>query len=229
MSRIWLGLDTPSLLTLSEGRQLRPATAQAWQRLQLAAREDGLEIAIASAYRDFDRQCLIWNAKFTGSRPVLDAQECPLEMGSLSDEQKVWAILRWSALPGTSRHHWGTDLDIYAPSLLPPGRSLQLTCAEYAPDGYFAPLSAWLDAHLTEFGFVRPYRHGREHNPGAVADEPWHISFETEARRFEQQMNYADLQAAITQSDIAGKAAVLTCLPAIWQGLNPANVPQETP
>ncbi|WP_409422523.1 M15 family metallopeptidase [Pseudaeromonas sp. ZJS20] len=227
MDSTWLGLDSAALLTLPDGRQLRPATAAAWQRLQQAARAEGLEIAIASAYRDFARQCQIWNAKFDGRRPVLDEQERPLDMGSLSDEQKVWAILRWSALPGTSRHHWGTDLDIYAPALLPPGQTLQLTCAEYAPEGYFAPLTAWLDNHLAEFGFDRPYRHGRNQNPGAVTDEPWHISFLAEAGEFERQMNYAALQAAIAQSDIAGKAAVLACLPAIWQALCPP--PKEIP
>ncbi|MCD8547586.1 MAG: M15 family metallopeptidase [Aeromonadaceae bacterium] len=227
MDQLWLGLDDSALLTLADGRQLRPATAAAWQALQQAARAEGLEIAIASAYRNFDRQCQIWNAKFDGRRPVLDEAERPLDLRELSDEQKVWAILRWSALPGTSRHHWGTDLDIYAPALLPPGQTLQLTCAEYAPDGYFAPLTSWLDHHLAEFGFERPYRHGRADNPGGVADEPWHISFLAEARRFEQQMNYPALQAAIMASNLAGKTAVLACLPAIWQGLHPTT-PQET-
>ena len=50
MDSTWLGLDGAALLTLPDGRQLRPATAAAWQRLQQAARAEGLEIAIASAY-----------------------------------------------------------------------------------------------------------------------------------------------------------------------------------
>lgn len=79
------------------------------------------------------------------------------------------AILRWSALPGASRHHWDTDLDIFDPDLLPPGAQLQLTPEEYLPGGCFASLTRWLDRHLGEYGFYRPYARDR----GGVAVEAW--------------------------------------------------------
>jgi len=52
------------------------------------------------------RQAEIWNAKAAGLRPVLDANEQPIDTGTLSERELVFAILRWSALPGASRHHW---------------------------------------------------------------------------------------------------------------------------
>ncbi|OUJ58170.1 hypothetical protein BTO03_18865, partial [Vibrio parahaemolyticus] len=44
--------------------------------------------------------CLIWNGKFEGELPILDSNSLPLNKAALSDEEKLKAILRWSALPG---------------------------------------------------------------------------------------------------------------------------------
>ena len=77
-----------------------------------AADTAGFQLEIASGFRDFSRQLLIWNNKFSGQRTMLDSHSQPLDPSRLSDEEKLFAILRWSALPGTSRHHWGTDFDI---------------------------------------------------------------------------------------------------------------------
>ena len=54
-------------------------------------------------------------------RPLLDANNQPLDALQLGETERLHAILHWSALPGTSRHHWGTDLDIYDPDCLPAG------------------------------------------------------------------------------------------------------------
>ena len=78
-----------------------------WSALQLASVEAGFDLAIVSAYRSFERQLLIWNEKVEGKRPLLDANGQILDAGGLDDKSLVFAILRWSALPGGSRHHWG--------------------------------------------------------------------------------------------------------------------------
>ncbi|MFB0953911.1 MAG: D-alanyl-D-alanine carboxypeptidase family protein, partial [Aeromonadaceae bacterium] len=69
--------------------------------MQQAARADGLDLALASSYRSFARQQLIWDEKFQGRRPVLDAQSQPLDIRTWGDLARIQAILRWSALPGT--------------------------------------------------------------------------------------------------------------------------------
>ena len=135
------------------------AAAAGGQRLpamQQAAREAGFDLQPASTFRDFDRQLAIWNGKFCGQRPVLDKDSRPIDVAPLSAAERCEAILRWSALPGASRHHWGSDLDVYDPSLLPEGQKLQLEPWEYEEGGYFAPLNQWLTAHMAEFGFYRP-------------------------------------------------------------------------
>ena len=110
-----LGLDESHLVQLPDSaHRLLPTTAQAFCLMQQAAHADGLDLALASRYRSFARQQIIWDEKFNGQRPVLDAQSHPLDIHTLNDQARILAILRWSALPGTSRHHWGSDMDIYA-------------------------------------------------------------------------------------------------------------------
>ena len=77
------------------------------------AAQAGFDLRILSGFRGFDRQRSIWNRKAGGELAVLDSGAAPLDIGRLSEEELVYAILRWSALPGASRHHWGTDIDVY--------------------------------------------------------------------------------------------------------------------
>jgi hypothetical protein len=75
----------------------------------------------------------------------------------LTPAERVAAILWWSALPGTSRHHWGTDFDVLDAAAMPAGYKLQVIPAEYLEGGPFHRLTTWLDAHMGAFGFFRPY------------------------------------------------------------------------
>jgi LAS superfamily LD-carboxypeptidase LdcB len=209
-----LGLDESHLIQLADSpHRLHPGAAHAFIAMQVAARSDGLELALASSYRSFARQLAIWNDKFTGQRPVLDARSQPLDIATLDEEARIHAILRWSALPGTSRHHWGTDMDLYAPRLLPAGQSLQLEPWEYAADGYFAELSRWLDRNMEQFGFYRPFAQ----DVGGIAIEPWHLSHRAESQPMAKLLTCSALAECLQQSAIAGKACILAQLPALWQ------------
>ena len=81
--------------------------------LRSAAANEGFDLRICSGFRSFQRQRLIWNEKLSGLRPIFDNEGKPVILDQLSDWQKLQAVLRWSALPGSSRHHWGTDFDVY--------------------------------------------------------------------------------------------------------------------
>lgn len=148
------------------------------------AYEQGFELRIASAYRSFYKQFKIFDDKFKGKRPVLDENEQPIDISFLSDEQKVLEIIRFSAIPGFSRHHFGTDFDVYASNLLPEGKELELTAREYARGNYFYPLGQYLANNLQKFGFSRPFN-----GKGTVAFEPWHISFTKKADVFTKAFN----------------------------------------
>jgi LAS superfamily LD-carboxypeptidase LdcB len=138
-----------------------------------AALAAGIDLVAVSSFRDFDRQLAIWNAKFRGERPVLDRASRPLDVLALAPAARVDAILWWSALPGASRHHWGSDCDVIDRAALPAGTAPQLVPAEFAAGGPFARLDAWLGEHMHRYGFFRPYVSDR----GGVSPEPWHLSY----------------------------------------------------
>lgn len=143
------------------------------------------------------------------SAPLLDADNQPLDALQLSDTERLHAILRWSALPGTSRHHWGTDLDIYDPDCLPAGTKLALEPWEYEAGGWFSDLGDWLTDHMNDFGFFLPYARPVGSGSG-VAYEPWHISFALESR--EQRLDPDALALCLQQADIEGKSTILAHL-----------------
>ncbi|WP_076920104.1 M15 family metallopeptidase [Pseudoalteromonas sp. SK18] len=181
--------------------------------LQSAAASAGFDLCIASSFRDFNRQSAIWNAKFSNKRVVLNKAQQAIELNSLSDIEKCTAIMLYSALPGASRHHLGTDLDIFDKSAVSDDYELQLTPDEYQHGGPFAELSQWLDTHLAEFGFYRPY----QHDLGGVAPELWHISHIAQSEQLMSHLSLEVLHNCIKESDLLGKDAILTHLPALYE------------
>ena len=189
-----LGLTEDGLAPGGPAR-LRPEVAAAFGCLAAAAQEAGFDLAVASAFRGFDRQLRIWNRKACGELPVRDDQDCLVPMESLAPPQQLDCILRFSALPGASRHHWGTDLDVYDRSAMPENYRLQLTPSEVAPGGIFGALHDWLDERIatgSSFGFYRPYDVDR----GGVAVERWHLSYAPLAWDLEAQLTAALLRRA---------------------------------
>lgn len=169
---------------VAPGRLLLADAAEALHALAADAAEAGFQLAVASAFRSFNRQLAIWNAKARGERPVHDDRGQTIDLSTLPIDQRIEAILRYSALPGASRHHWGTDLDIYDAAAVSAGYEVQLSPSEVAPGGPFAALHRWLDQRIAagaSYGFYRPYDRDR----GGVAPERWHLSYAPLAERCE--------------------------------------------
>lgn len=171
-----IGLDDSHLVTLPDGHRLQADVARVFEALQKDARQAGFDLAIASSYRSFDRQLAIWNGKASGARPVYDDRDAEVSFGGLSLTEQLHAILRFSAIPGTSRHHWGTDLDVYDAGAVAPDYQVRLSVQEVEAGGLFDPLHRWLDERIAAgeaHGFYRPYNKDR----GGVAPERWHLSY----------------------------------------------------
>ncbi len=179
--------------------------------LKQAADSAGFNLNIASGFRSFDRQLAIWNRKMSGEAPILDEQSSPLDIELLNDDQKVRAILRWSALPGASRHHWGTDFDIFDRSSLPENTTLKLEPWEYLQAHQHA-FYLWLNDNLHKFGFFFPYQ---ETSTG-VAFEPWHISHIKCSRYCLEALNCELLATQLEAAPILGKESVQQYLPEIY-------------
>ena len=190
---------------LSDKHALQAEVVNAFLQLQQAAKQAGFNLQPASTYRDFERQKMIWNAKFNGERKVHDDNGCALDLTCLDDWQKCQAILRWSAVPGASRHHWGTDIDIFDPDLLPEGQKLMLEPWEYQTGGYFQRLTNWLLVNAEQFGFYFPFMedHGKQ-----IGLEPWHISYFPIAEQYERLLSPEILQIAWESEDVAGECSL---------------------
>ena len=180
-------------------------------RAQLA----GFALAVVSGYRSYERQLAIFNAKAQGRRAVMDDHGKVLPIDVLAPAQRLHAILRFSALPGTSRHHWGTDFDIIDRAAVPPHYTPQLEPREYSGNGPFAPLASWLAERIAADdaeGFFRPY----DIDCGGVAPEPWHLSYRpaTDGLRALQsaEVLVALWRGEISSSGASGKGETLALL-----------------
>jgi LAS superfamily LD-carboxypeptidase LdcB len=189
----------------------RDALAQA-RAMQTSARGAGIELAIVSSFRAFERQVLIWNAKYTGERPLIGRNGALLDHATLSEAALIDAILLWSALPGASRHHWGTDLDVIDRAAVAADYRPQLVPAEFSAGGPFARLDAWLGANMQSFGFFRPYTTDR----GGVQPEPWHLSYAPLAQAALGALTPQVLAEALAGSGMHGREAVLARLSEIY-------------
>lgn len=189
--------------------QLQAEVAAAYARMCEAAADQGVVIAIASAFRSFDRQLGIWNRKFNGEAPIYSDRGELLQTEQLSTGERIDAILTWSALPGASRHHWGTDLDLYDPRPFNnTDNKLQLIAGEYAEGGPCYDVACWLQRHAHEYGFFLPYARYQ----GGVAAEPWHVSYRVLAEAARNNLSTATLASALTAADIQGKRCILARL-----------------
>jgi LAS superfamily LD-carboxypeptidase LdcB len=198
---------------LAPGVRLHADAIEAVGALREACARAGHDLAIVSSFRDFARQCGIWNRKFRGEQAVFDRAGRPVDVAALSGPERVRAILVWSALPGASRHHWGTDFDVCDRAAVPPDYRPELTVSEYTGSGPFVRLNEWLAANLGNHGFFRPYRTDR----GGVSPEPWHLSYAPLAGPALRALTLEVLREAIEQSEIEGREHVLAQLPEIHE------------
>lgn len=162
-----------------------------------SAKEAGFELALSSSFRSFEMQKTIWNAKVQGLRPVLDSNSIPVDISTKTKEELLFLIMRWSAIPGGSRHHWGTDIDVFDQMKKPADYKIQLIPEEYSEGGLFYESTLWLNENMEEFGFFRPYYK----DCGGIAPEPWHLSFKPLSERFLHQFDFEAFCQHLDQSD----------------------------
>jgi LAS superfamily LD-carboxypeptidase LdcB len=190
-----------------------PAAVTAFLAMRTAASTDGFDLQPFSTFRDFGTQCRIWNKKCTGAKPLYDEAGQVRDRSSMSDHDIVRYILNWSAVPGGSRHHWGSEIDVVDGNAMPAGYKVQLLPSEVNPGGIFHPLHTWLDANIETFGFFRPYAAFR----GGMFAEPWHLSYRPVSEPALRDFRLDTLSAAIRDAVLEKKSVLLEMLPEIFK------------
>ena len=169
----------------SEGEQrLRKEVVVAFLKMADSAAKEGVFLRVVSGIRNFDRQKRIWEAKWTGERKVEGRN---LAKSRLNAEQNALLIMKYSSMPGTSRHHWGTDLDINS-----------------VDDAYFKTKEGcgvyeWLKTHAAHFGFCQVYSSKVDGQRTGYEEEKWHWSYLPLSSPF-----LAKYRAEFSNSDIRG-------------------------
>ncbi len=169
--------------------------------LKKNAFSEGFDLKIASSFRSFSRQEEIWNKKIKGETPILDKNHRPIDPSGLSPRDLIFAILKWSAIPGTSRHHWGTDFDFFDGNALSENYKVQLIADEYLENGIFHPLHLWLKENASKFGFYFPYNE----DLGGIGPEPWHISYFPKANYYQMKFKMDLYLKNLEDSSFKGK------------------------
>ena len=170
--------------------RLEVNTYKAFKKMEAAARRDGIYLKIVSAYRGFERQKLIWNNKY----------EKFTNDFSLEPEKAISEIIRFTTVPGTSRHHWGTDIDIIDGNF--PDEENVLVSEKFEKDGLFYKVKNWLDNNSKNFGFYLTYTNDK--NRKGFEFEPWHYSYKPVSVKYYRALIKTDLKKIIKSLDING-------------------------
>ena len=162
---------------------LRKETYVAFIRMHDAALQSGIKLIIISATRNFNSQKYIWEGKWTGRTPV-DGKNLAETVSDPVERARI--ILRFSSMPGTSRHHWGTDIDL---------NSLN---NKYFSTGEGKNTYIWLTENASDYGFCQTYTPKNSTRPTGYEEEKWHWSYLPLARsfldRYSQKVSYDDLK-----------------------------------
>jgi LAS superfamily LD-carboxypeptidase LdcB len=154
--------EVPLEICDEAGHYLHLDALKAWIDLNDAAKKAGIQLQIVSSTRNFERQKRIWENKWNG---VTLTNGVNLSIVDYPSIERSTRILKYSAMPGSSRHHWGTDLDIN--SVEP----------EYfdTPEGI--KVYDWLNVHAENFGFAQPYTAKGMKRRFGYEEEKWHWSY----------------------------------------------------
>jgi LAS superfamily LD-carboxypeptidase LdcB len=144
---------------------LRKEVLQKFDQMYAAALKDGIKLVIISGTRSFNHQKYIWDRKWAKNI---------LKMDSIST---VKEIMKYSSMPSTSRHHWGTDIDL---------NSLENS---YFEKGEGKKIFDWLVANAFKYGFHMTYDNQEETKRTGYKMEKWHWSYMPISKQFLIQFN----------------------------------------
>ncbi|UZO82583.1 M15 family metallopeptidase [Aquimarina sp. ERC-38] len=196
---------------------LHPKAAEAFEQMKKAAKKEGILISIASGHRSYKRQQEIWDAKYRR-----------FTKNGLTPTEAVTKIVEYSTIPGTSRHHWGTDIDLIdAKPKQPEGL---LLAENYEPNGVFCKLKEWMDQHAATFGYFLVYTNKTDRK--GFKYEPWHYSYAPVSVPLLAQYKKIALDELIRSSSIKGKEAFTTEFIASYRNnnlldINPILLPDQ--
>ena len=180
-----IGKGRPQLY--GKGYRLQKKAYQAFLEMNYEARKHGMNIRVVSSYRSFNHQNLIWTRKYKRYR----AQK-------FSSQGAVQRNIRYTAIPGSSRHHWGTEIDVVNGSIKT--SRYPLSTKNFHGYGIYKSFREWMDSNAHKYGYYQVYTN--DYTRRGFKYEPWHYSFaelgkpmlkEYRERGVEDRLKYQEL------------------------------------
>jgi LAS superfamily LD-carboxypeptidase LdcB len=146
-----------------EGINLRKEAHDAFLSMKKAAYSAGIDLKIVSSFRNFQRQEVIFERKFITYT----------EDNGMEPLAAIEKIIEYSTIPGTSRHHWGTDIDIIDGYRKTNGDVL--VPEKFESGGPFEDFKKWMDENSELYDFHLVYTNDPKRR--GFKYEPWHYSY----------------------------------------------------
>ncbi|MFS4416308.1 D-alanyl-D-alanine carboxypeptidase family protein [Maribacter sp. 2307ULW6-5] len=183
-----MGKSEPELY--GEGINLQKGAHDAFVSMKKAAYQDGIDLKIVSSYRSYLRQVGIFERKF-----IRYTEEDGMEPLPAIDK-----IIEYSTIPGTSRHHWGTDIDIIDGYRKTEGDVLDAD--KFADGGAFADLKDWMDQNAATYDFHLVYTDSPKRK--GFKYEPWHYSYAPISKPMLTAFRRKNIVQILQQEDFIG-------------------------
>jgi len=133
---------------------LQKKTYEAFLKMAEQAKKDGIDLKIVSGTRSFNEQKAIWEKKWKSNEKKIK-----------KNKENALKILSFSSMPSTSRHHWGTDIDI---------NSVE---EDYFQDEKGKKIYRWLVENASKYGFCQVYSNKKNGKRTGYNEEVWHWSY----------------------------------------------------
>ncbi len=182
-----MGKGSPQFLGTSF--KLEKDTFNAFKQLRAAALKEGIAIEVVSAYRSYNRQLQIWTNKYNR-----------FTSEGMTPQDAMNKIIEYSTIPGTSRHHWGTDIDLIDANAPRPDSVLEPN--NFHGKGPFCKFKDWMNIHANSFGFYEVYTNNA--NRKGFKYEPWHFSYKPTSLPYLNAYKKLDIKFELQNDAFAG-------------------------
>ena len=184
-----IGKENSAIIGDTYTSKMHKEAKVAFEKMKVAALKDGINIEVVSAYRSFQKQKSIFENKYKRF-----TQE------GLTPIEAVEKIIEYSTIPGTSRHHWGTDIDIIDANYPKPKSVLKE--GNFYDNGPYCKLKEWMDRHSEFYGFYEVYTKNPKRK--GFKYEPWHFSYAPVSIPMLEAYQKLDIKSILKEEEILG-------------------------
>lgn len=182
-----IGKGNPNLV--GKNYKLLPEVAKQFELMKAEAKKAGFNIHVISSYRNFSYQNGIWERKYKANQAK-----------KIDAKKNIDKIIEYSTIPGTSRHHWGTDFDIIDGTKGIP--SDPLNEKHFNEGGSMHKFKLWLDENASKYGFYLVYTDSPTRK--GFKYEPWHFSYKAISEPMLQAYNKLDIKKILQENKLMG-------------------------